>query len=52
MSNQLFEEVESVEELTDDFTPEEIAYYLAYIEPEVGSKLLEELLYYRAQGRI
>ena len=32
--------------------PEHLAYHLAYSEPTLATQLLEELLYYRAQGRI
>lgn len=32
--------------------PKYLAYHLAYSEPTLATQLLEELLYYRAQGRI
>ena len=32
--------------------PEHLAYHLAYSEPILATQLLEELLYYRDQGRI
>lgn len=32
--------------------PEHLAYHLAYSEPTLATQLLDELLYYRTQGRI
>ncbi len=32
--------------------PELLAHYLAFSEPTLATQLLDELLYYRAQGRI
>jgi hypothetical protein len=54
MSNQvsLFDSSETVEEVIVNFTPEELAYFLAYSNSEFGTKLLEELLYYKQLGRI
>ena len=44
----------SMELITSAITehPEQLAYHLAYSEPTLATQLLEELLYYRAQGRI
>ena len=36
--------------ITDHY--EQLAYHLAYSEPTLATQLLEELLYYRDQGRI
>lgn len=36
----------------DSINPAKYAYYLAYSNPELGSQLLNELLYYREQNRI
>ncbi len=32
--------------------PEHLAYHLAFTEPTLATQLLDELLYYRTQGRI
>lgn len=44
----------SMELITSAITehPKHLAYHLAYSEPALATQLLEELLYYRAQGRI
>ena len=40
-------------ELVDQhILPEKYAYHLAYTNPELGTELLKELLYYRKLGRI
>lgn len=36
----------------DLLSPDKTAYHLAYTNPELGSAVLDELLYYRKLGRI
>lgn len=42
----------STDTIASETNPEKLAYHLAYEDTELGTQLLNELLYYRSQGRI
>lgn len=41
-----------LEVILNSIKPDKFSYFLAYEEPELATKLLDELLYYRNLGRI
>lgn len=41
-----------VRTLLKELNPQQASYHLAFDDPELGTKLLDELLYYRKLGRI